>query len=100
MAVRGLNRLAAEARRSFGTRRTVIYHRVGRLRVGTISVIVGVAAPHRRAAFDAARFLIERLKAEVPIWKTDHVGRSHRNRQGPPARTDRPKLSQRARSSR
>lgn len=44
-------------------------HRVGDLNLGDIAVIVAAAAPHRPAAFEAARRLIDDLKAEVPIWK-------------------------------
>lgn len=49
----------------------VMIHRVGRLDLGEISVLVAAAAAHRDAAFAAAREGIERLKAEVPIWKKE-----------------------------
>lgn len=45
------------------------HHRVGPLSVGDLAVVVAVAAEHRAEAFDGARDLIDRLKAEVPIWK-------------------------------
>ncbi|MCI4349707.1 MAG: molybdenum cofactor biosynthesis protein MoaE [Thermoplasmata archaeon] len=77
MAVGALRRLEGECARRFGTRKVFVEHRIGRLRVGTASVIVGAAAPHRAAAFQAARFLIECLKLEAPIWKTDRY-RSNR----------------------
>ena len=44
-------------------------HRVGLLAIGDLAVVVAASAPHRAAAFDASRQLIETLKAEVPIWK-------------------------------
>lgn len=44
-------------------------HRIGHLVVGDVAVVVAVAAGHRAAAYDASRALIDRLKAEVPIWK-------------------------------
>jgi molybdopterin synthase catalytic subunit len=44
-------------------------HRVGELRIGELAVVVAVACPHRGEAFDLARALIDRVKAEVPIWK-------------------------------
>jgi molybdopterin synthase catalytic subunit len=44
-------------------------HRVGRLEVGDIAVVVAVSCPHRPEAFAAARRLIDDLKATVPIWK-------------------------------
>ncbi len=47
-------------------------HRVGSLAVGDDAVIVAVSAPHRDAAFEAGRYGIDTLKAEVPIWKREH----------------------------
>ena len=44
-------------------------HRVGLLEIGDLAVVVAAAAPHRGQAFDAARDLIDDLKATVPIWK-------------------------------
>jgi molybdopterin synthase catalytic subunit len=46
-------------------------HRVGRLVVGEASVIVAVSAAHRRQAFEACHFAIDRLKETVPIWKRE-----------------------------
>ena len=47
----------------------VAVHRVGRLEIGDLAVVVAAAAPHRGEAFDASRQLIDDLKATVPIWK-------------------------------
>lgn len=47
-------------------------HRVGSLQVGEDSVGVAVSAPHRPEAFEAARHLIDELKARAPIWKKEH----------------------------
>jgi len=44
-------------------------HRVGRLAIGDLAVVVGTAAAHRGTAFDASRDLIDTLKSQVPIWK-------------------------------
>ncbi len=49
--------------------RVAAVHRTGALRVGDLAVVVAAAAPHRGQAFDAARDLIDELKATVPIWK-------------------------------
>jgi molybdopterin synthase catalytic subunit len=51
--------------------RLLVQHRVGRVVVGEPSVVVAVAAPHRAEAFEACRFLIDALKASVPIWKRE-----------------------------
>jgi molybdopterin synthase catalytic subunit len=47
-------------------------HRTGALSIGEPSVVVAVSAPHREAAFHAARYGIDTLKATVPIWKQEH----------------------------
>ncbi len=44
-------------------------HRIGDLAIGELAVWVGVTAPHRDAAFDACRFIIDEVKSRVPIWK-------------------------------
>lgn len=50
-------------------RRVALVHRTGELRVGDMAVVVAVSAPHRDAAFEAARWCIDTVKASVPIWK-------------------------------
>ncbi len=49
-----------------------IVHRLGDVPVGETSVAIAVASPHRAAAYEASRVALERLKAEVPIWKREH----------------------------
>ena len=49
----------------------IVVHRVGRLEIGELSVVAAVAAAHRTAAFEACRFVIDQLKARVPIWKKE-----------------------------
>jgi len=51
--------------------RMLVLHRTGKVGVGQPSVVVAVASPHRDAAFQAARFLIDELKARVPLWKKE-----------------------------
>lgn len=68
-----LAELAAAARsRVPGLGRIVVWHRTGHLAVGETSVAVVVSAPHRAEAFDACRFLIDTLKATLPVWKLEH----------------------------
>lgn len=76
MATGRLEQLAGRARSRFGARRVVVWHRVGELPVGEISVLVGVAAAHRADAFAAARHLIDSVKREAAIWKLDRLGPS------------------------
>ncbi|HVQ35532.1 MAG TPA: molybdenum cofactor biosynthesis protein MoaE [Candidatus Bathyarchaeia archaeon] len=72
MAEREMERIAADARERFGVSRVAIVHRTGRLEIGEASVAIAVAAPHRAAALDATRFIIDTLKRTVPIWKREH----------------------------
>jgi len=70
MAERLIGRLVDEARRRWPLRQVVVRHRLGRVAVGEVAVLIGVQAPHRDEAFEACRFLIDAIKREVPIWKT------------------------------
>jgi molybdopterin synthase catalytic subunit len=72
MAEAELERLRAEAVERWRLTGCAIVHRTGRLEVGEASVAVAVSAPHRRAAFEAAEWLIHSLKQSVPIWKCEH----------------------------
>ena len=46
-------------------------HRVGVLAIGEMAVWVGVSAAHRGPAFEACRWIIDEIKARVPIWKNE-----------------------------
>lgn len=51
--------------------RVVIHHRIGKLPVGEISVLVAVGSPHRREGFEACQYAIDTLKHNAPIWKKE-----------------------------
>lgn len=73
MAVRVFQEIATEIRRQWpDVNRVVIHHRVGRLQVGEISVLVAVGCPHRGEAFAACQYGIDTLKHNAPIWKKEH----------------------------
>ena len=67
-----LRSLEAEARKRWSIETVAIVHRLGTVAVGEASVAVAVGAPHRDAAFAAARWLIDEIKLHVPIWKREH----------------------------
>ncbi|NJK34683.1 MAG: molybdenum cofactor biosynthesis protein MoaE [Oscillatoriales cyanobacterium SM2_2_1] len=72
MAERQLRHLVELSRKQVPEiRRVVIHHRLGRLAIAELSVLVAVGSPHRAAAFEACRFLIDRLKTDVAIWKKE-----------------------------
>ena len=71
MALKKLEELAAEARGRWPVESLALVHRVGRLEIGDVAVVVAVATPHRAEAFAACRWLIDTLKQTVPIWKKE-----------------------------
>jgi molybdopterin synthase catalytic subunit len=71
MALKILREIGGGLRERYQIGRVAIAHRTGRLEVGETSVAIAVSAPHRRAALDACAEAIERLKAELPVWKKE-----------------------------
>ncbi len=71
MALRVMTSIIEEIEREHAGARVAIHHRLGRLELGETAVIIVAAAPHRAEAFAACRAAIERLKADVPIWKKE-----------------------------
>jgi MoaE-MoaD fusion protein len=72
MAEQVMRAIGQEVTERFGTPHVAILHRVGRLAIGEASVVIAVAAAHRREALSGCAHAIERLKALVPIWKKEH----------------------------
>ncbi len=71
MAVGKIRELVNAADERWGVLRVVVLHRLGRVAVGEVSVIIGVGCAHRNEAFLACRYLIDELKKVVPIWKKE-----------------------------
>ncbi|HEY4716946.1 MAG TPA: molybdenum cofactor biosynthesis protein MoaE [bacterium] len=71
MSEKRLREIADETRKKWKTKRVSIVHRVGRLKVGEISVAIASGAPHRKEAFEACRYAIEQIKVYLPIWKQE-----------------------------
>ena len=71
MALKEMEKLIARAHEQFEIENVGIVHRLGKLEIGETSVVISVAAPHRRAAFEACEWLIKELKRTVPIWKKE-----------------------------
>lgn len=62
-------RIVEEALQRFDVIAVACEHRIGTLAIGDLAVWVGVSAAHRDAAFAACRWIIDEVKARVPIWK-------------------------------
>lgn len=69
LAVKALEHIRQEATAHWPSVRIAVHHRVGRLAIGEASVIIAAASAHRSDAFAVCRYVIERVKQIVPIWK-------------------------------
>ena len=67
-----MRRIEQEIRSRWPIHNVIMVHRVGTLNVGDVAVVTAVSAAHRGEAFEACRHAIERIKADVPIWKKEH----------------------------
>jgi molybdopterin synthase catalytic subunit len=72
MAIAEMHRIGETAQQRWPIARIAIVHRIGVVPIGEASVVIAVSAGHRRAAFEACHFAIDRLKEIVPIWKKEH----------------------------
>ena len=72
MALNKLTEIAAEIRDRWDVEDVAISHRLGRLDIEDISLVVAVASPHRKDAFDACQYSVDRIKETVPIWKKEY----------------------------
>jgi len=72
MAEAKLAKLEAQAREKWPLVHVVIVHRLGHLELGEASIGIAVSSPHRQAAFEAGKWLIDTIKEDVPIWKQEN----------------------------
>lgn len=71
MAERKLREVIDEVRRRWPVTGIGLLHRIGRLAIGEASLLVAVSAAHRREAFEACQYAVDRVKQIVPIWKKE-----------------------------
>ena len=64
--------IMAEAKTRFEITRAVAIHRIGALEIGDIAVWIGVVSAHRYPAFDACRWILDTIKADIPVWKQEY----------------------------
>jgi len=88
LALAQMARLRAEAIAKFSLTDLLIRHRLGTLPVGSAVVAVVAAAKHRRAAFEAAMWVMDELKTSVPIWKEERDADGARAWVNDPTRRD------------
>lgn len=71
MALKKLGEVREELQAQFGLEEIAISHRIGAVPIGEISLVVAVASPHRKEAFQACHAAVDRIKEVVPIWKKE-----------------------------
>jgi molybdopterin synthase catalytic subunit len=71
MAEKKLMEIGEEIKRRWEVTEIAIAHRVGKLEIGEASVMIAISAPHRKEAFEACQYAIDRIKTIVPIWKKE-----------------------------
>ncbi len=71
MAVKKMREVARQVRARWPITDIAVAHRIGRLEVGETSLLVAVSAPHRREAFEACHYAVDRIKEIVPVWKKE-----------------------------
>ena len=71
LAINQGKRIIEEAKRLFDIENAVVIHRIGALEVGDMAVWVGVSSKHRYPAFDACKWILDTIKADIPVWKQE-----------------------------
>ncbi|NIV15478.1 MAG: molybdenum cofactor biosynthesis protein MoaE [Aliifodinibius sp.] len=71
MASKMIQRISDEMQSKWKVHKVAVSHRIGHLGIGDIAVVIAVSTPHRREAFEACKYMIDRLKEIVPIWKKE-----------------------------
>ncbi|HDR6315882.1 molybdopterin (MPT) converting factor, subunit 2 [Bacillus cereus] len=71
MAEKQLKRIGTEVGEKWPGTNVAITHRIGTLQISDLAVVVAVSTPHRKAAYEANEYIMERIKQIVPIWKKE-----------------------------
>jgi len=71
MALKEFARMGEDVKEKWKIKKLAIVHRTGKIKLGEASVVIAVSSPHRKEAYKASRYVIERLKQSVPIWKKE-----------------------------
>ncbi|WP_303981257.1 molybdenum cofactor biosynthesis protein MoaE [Niallia circulans] len=72
MAAKKLAQIGEEVKAKWGDIDIAITHRIGKLEISDVAVVIAVSTPHRKDAYEANQYAIERIKEIVPIWKREH----------------------------
>lgn len=72
LAINQGQQIIEEAKQKFGITHAIAIHRIGALDIGDIAVWIGVSSAHRYPAFDACRWILDTVKADIPVWKQEY----------------------------
>ncbi|WP_117168986.1 molybdenum cofactor biosynthesis protein MoaE [Paraliobacillus sediminis] len=72
MAIKKMEEISNEALEKWPDSKIAVTHRIGRLEISDVAIVIAVSSPHREAAYRANQYVIERMKQVVPIWKKEH----------------------------
>ncbi|MGM8884842.1 molybdenum cofactor biosynthesis protein MoaE [Psychrobacter sp. 1U2] len=72
LAINQGRQIIADAKEKFAITHAVAIHRIGALEIGDIAVWIGVVSAHRYPAFDACRWILDTIKADIPVWKQEY----------------------------
>ena len=73
MALKEMEKIAKDAIVKFGLEKISIHHRIGKVELEGIAVIIAASSKHRKSAFEACEYAIDTLKDDVPIWKKEFL---------------------------
>ena len=71
MAEQKMREIENEAQTKWEIKKLLAFHRIGNIKVGETSIIIGVSSEHRQEAFEACKYVIDNVKTRVPIWKKE-----------------------------
>ena len=82
MAEKKMIEIESEVKTKWNIKKLVAIHRIGNLKVGETSIIIGVCSEHRHEAFEACKYIINNVKTRVPIWKKEISNESQKWAEG------------------
>ena len=71
MALKVLEQIGNEIYQNLSVDKVLLVHRIGRVAIGETSILIAIAAPHRKAALEGCSYAIERIKQILPVWKKE-----------------------------
>ncbi|WP_201618250.1 molybdopterin synthase catalytic subunit [Psychrobacter urativorans] len=72
LAINQGRQIIEEAKHKFEITHAIAIHRIGPLEIGEIAVWIGVVSAHRYPSFDACRWILDTVKADIPVWKQEY----------------------------